>query len=139
MTTTVHVYTKQECFDIVAVNLTRQYYKCDNPEISRCLFRFNSRKCAFGWLIKDDDYHPDMENFTSVSSILLKYPLAYIDQKFINFYEELQSAHDKLLPRFDNPEASIRAWVAEMRAIARENALTTTALEKALFEAGIEV
>lgn len=90
--------TGQEMFDEVVTQLVKQggpSYKIDKEENNKrvCLYRGpNNRRCAIGWLIKDEDYKPEFET-SSVLHLVEnnKVKLSIVDFCFLF---DLQAIHD---------------------------------------------
>lgn len=114
--------TDQEIYDIVAKHLLTQKVKSDycNPHgIRLCKYRGpNNLKCAFGILITDEEYDPDMEG-SSAHSIIQSTLTRYRNN--IQLISELQSIHDKLSPY---------EWYDSLKKVAGEYNLNTKVLEQ---------
>jgi hypothetical protein len=87
----------QEIFDTVARNLITQGRPASKVEEGgevQCLYRApGGAKCAFGGLIPDDCYDPNMEDQLA-SAIILQYACLAQFKPYIGLINALQSAHD---------------------------------------------
>lgn len=111
--------TAQAIFDRV-LNGLRLQGKASVLE-GNCMYRSpDGSKCAFGLLIKDEEYDPAMEN-CSAPLVLVKFPkLSYL-QPHSQLLDALQFAHDSYLAGGD-----MAAWEEEMRDTAHRYKLTYT-------------
>jgi hypothetical protein len=89
--------TKQEAFDKALAHLRQQGRKCNRG--SECLYRDGDRRCAFGALIPDHLYRPDMETLNA-ATVLGNHPALQeiLDPKDESFYMDLQrNMHDRVV------------------------------------------
>lgn len=86
-----------------------------------CMYRApDGCKCAFGILIKDDEYDPEMEN-CSAPLVLARFPKLFHLQQHSQLLDALQYAHDSYLAGND-----MTAWEQEMYDISRRYGLRYT-------------
>jgi len=130
--------TSQEIFDFVIGQLIKQKVKSIKNE--RCMYRckFNDAiiKCAFGHLIPDDCYHPDMEGCSALALIrnipnaVSYYSYGYTWKHYVEnndwlfknkgLITDLQNLHDGQLQTsaFDSEQ-----FLIEAEDVARKNSL----------------
>lgn len=91
--------TRKEIFDLAYAGIKSQGFK-RSAKPHGCLYRGpEGRKCAIGWLIPDEKYIPEMENYSLRSSGILE--VAEINPEDVNFCIELQVCHDKAYTEAD--------------------------------------
>jgi len=106
--------TNQTAFEQAIIGLFEQNEKAYDPDEDRCWFRApNGCKCAVGFIIPDDIYHPEMENYHP-SSLKKRYPEleAYWRDVDDDLLSELQDIHDFYTPdRWrEKFEHTARSW-----------------------------
>ncbi len=121
--------TNQKVFDYVATKIIEQGAPSVNMD-GVCLYRSPSgHKCAFGHLIEDKDYTPDIEGFT-VKRSSLAYLVAGYDPSLVAC---LQEAHDTSYNHddasYNNDEYFITSFKANMQAVAKKFGLDDSVLE----------
>ena len=101
--------TGQEVFDFVVENLRKQ--GCKSETNSGCAYRGdNGLKCAAGFLITDEEYHPDMEDMgiDDASSVIVLPPIV---ENHIHLVGALQVVHDSC--DVDKWEGGFKSCAAE--------------------------
>ena len=89
--------SKQTAFNRIIKGAREQREKSEINNFS-CMYRHpKGLKCFIGMLIRDQDYHPDMESAT-VLQLFQGFPLeikkSRLDKKDKDFYNYLQTIHD---------------------------------------------
>lgn len=125
---------KQQHFDIAYRSVIAQ----GKPSVTKkgtCRYRSrDGSKCAFGFLLKDEDYRPAMDPYEGMiaSKVIKQYELIGFDPD-LRFYDELQSCHDLAACESDGDNARfIERYKRRMTALAAEFNLTVPGDEAAV-------
>lgn len=111
--------TAQQIFDVVLNGLRLQGKAAMFDDT--CMYRApDGCKCAFGLLIKDEEYNPAMES-CSAPLVLAHFPQMFHLLPHSKLLDALQYAHDNCLA-----DKGVAAWEKEMRDVARRYQLTYT-------------
>jgi hypothetical protein len=98
--------TAQEVFDWVTVNLLIQGEKSMDRDSRRCLLHHNRLRCAAGWCIADEEYHPRFERGLWVNLAAE----GLVPDNHMDLIDQLQGVHDRREPD---------EWREEFKKIAR--------------------
>lgn len=132
---------QQQAFDIVLTKLRAQGVASIRDDGRGCLYRSQYGCCAVGHLLPEGLPLSRVDNDMVVSDLLDQFNIPELDNLSLAFLDELQIAHDCLMPlapgaheadrletfrlkSFDGIERSMAAWEGRMAGIASYYGLT---------------
>lgn len=111
-------YTAQEAFDLVYQKLSEQGQACEDDG-GTCYYRHQGMACAYGHLILDEDYKPEMEGQWVADLVREFGPVVTIDgDSHHKLLWNLQDAHDMFM--CSNASDGNSRWEAAMEDIAKK-------------------
>lgn len=120
----------QRTFNTVLMGLRAQGKQSFSKTLGCCTYRGPYKtKCAAGLLIPDEAFHSDMNQAGDVGMVVAAWPttakyFGKMDSKHLRLVEDLQVAHDSLMP--ERKGGSLEKWEARMKEIACEYKLKYT-------------
>lgn len=111
--------TNQEIFDKAALHLLTQNARAEDAN-GTCEYRAaDGKMCAVGALIPDGDYDETIEGETVTSKPKYFLKIGFTEEN-LPVLKDLQYIHD---------ETEVKDWRAELDRLAKENNLSTSALD----------
>ena len=125
--------TAQEVFDTAVCGIIAQGVRSTDADGNCVYLGPDGHKCAAGFLIPDDAYHPSMDSGfgTWFGELCREFP-ELPGHTHVNLVEQLQGAHDDAGPLRIGNTGFVAYFAGRAREIAERYRLGTTAMDAAL-------